>query len=237
MMVVCSALHQAHATPHRFVVPDFHPQRMSALTKRQEQIVTFIADHMETYDRPPTGTEIADHFGWSSHATAYEQLRWIEKKGYLVRERSGARGPMHLSLTDKARHLVNDAWMVLGRIPAGPLSDVAGEHLDTVAGLEDLVPVSLKPGDYFLRVDGDSMVDAGLSEGALVVVRSTQEATSGDICAVWVDGDGGTLKTVRFEDDTVHLVPQNSVYMSTQYPAERVRIQGVVVAVLDMRRV
>jgi len=210
---------------------------MGTLTKRQEQIVTFIADHLKAYDRPPTGTEIADHFGWSSHATAYEQLRWIEKKGYLVRERSGRRGPMHLSLTDKARHFVNDAWMVLGHIPAGPLSDVAGEHLDMVDGLEELVPVSLKPGDYFLRVDGDSMIEAGLPEGALVVVRSTQEAASGDICAVWVDGDGGTLKTVRFEGSTVHLIPQNSAYTATQYPAERVRIQGVVVAVLDMRRV
>ncbi len=210
---------------------------MGTLTKRQEQIVTFIADHLKAYDRPPTGTEIADHFGWSSHATAYEQLRWIEKKGYLVRERSGRQGPLHLSLTDKARHLVNDAWMVLGHIPAGPLSDVAGEHMDMVDGLEELVPVSLKPGDYFLRVDGDSMIEAGLPEGALVVVRSTQEATSGDICAVWVDGDGGTLKTVRFEGNTVHLIPQNSAYAPMQYPAERVRIQGVVVAVLDMRRV
>jgi repressor LexA len=86
-------------------------------------------------------------------------------------------------------------------------------------------------------VDGDSMVDAGLAEGALVVVRSTQEATSGDICAVWIDGDGGTLKTVQFEGDTVRLIPQNSNYTPMQYPAERVRIQGVVVAVLDMRRV
>lgn len=199
--------------------------------------MTFIADYMGMYSRAPTGTEIADYFGWSSPTTAYEQLRWIEKKGFIVRERSGSRGPLRLSLTDRARRFVDEGWMMLGRIPADPLSDVAGEHLDLVEGLEDLVPISLKPGDYFLRVDGDSMVDAGLAEGALVVVRSTQEATSGDICAVWIDGDGGTLKTVRFEKSTVHLIPQNSAYTPTQYPAERVRIQGVVVAVLDIRRV
>jgi repressor LexA len=103
-----------------------------------------------------------------------------------------------------------------------------------VQHVEDLVP-GLKPGDYFLVIDGDSMVDAGLQPGQYVVIRPDAEPQQGDICAVWIDGEGGTLKHVYQEGDQMRLVAANSRYGAQSYPLDKVRIQGVLVASLAVQ--
>ena len=80
-----------------------------------------------------------------------------------------------------------------------------------------------------------SMVEAGLEPGSLVVVRPSDQPRSGDICAVWVDGCGNTLKRVQFQQDQVALEPANPRYQTRLFPAESVRIQGVLIASLSVR--
>jgi repressor LexA len=99
--------------------------------------------------------------------------------------------------------------------------------------LEDLIP-DLQPGDFFLSVSGDSMIEAGLQPGQYVIIRPGAMPASGDICAVWVDGKGGTLKRIYFEDDLIHLIPANSAYRAEVYPVDVVRIQGVLVVALSI---
>jgi repressor LexA len=108
------------------------------------------------------------------------------------------------------------------------------DDTDYLQKLDDLVP-SLKAGDYLLTVEGDSMIDAGLEAGQYVVLRPGIKPENGDICAVWIEGEGGTLKRVYAGKDNVLLVPENSRYQPREYPAEQVRIQGVLVAALGIR--
>ena len=201
------------------------------LTDRQKEILNYIVSFQERMGRTPTGPEIAQHFKFKDPSPAYQHLRLMEKKGYLELIKAGQGRPLGIRLTDTTRRMFAPSWSLLGAIPAGPLTEVLGETGQKIHKLEDLIP-DLQSGDYFLSVSGDSMIEAGLIPGQYVIVRPGVEPKSGDICAVWVDGRGGTLKRVFFEEGYVRLQPANSAYRAETYPAELVRIQGVLVAAL-----
>lgn len=207
---------------------------MSNLTNTQREILEYLLQYREAHGRTPSGPEIAEHFGYSQPRTAYEHLRRIEKKGYLQITQPATRAPLNVRPTDRATRLFSPGLPLLGAIPAGPVTEVGEEaEEERVTSLGDLFPM-MKAGDYLLRVDGDSMKGAGIREGTIALMRPGVEPSDGDICAVWVDGEGGTLKRVFREEDTVRLVPENEDYAPTQVPAEQVRIQGVLVATVDI---
>ena len=80
------------------------------------------------------------------------------------------------------------------------------------------------------------MLDAGLEEGMTVLMRPVTEVKPGSICAVWVDGEGGTLKRVYADGEVVRLVPENQRYAAKTYPAGQIRIQGRLMAALGIRQ-
>lgn len=204
------------------------------LTRRQEQVLRFIVAFREKVGRPPTGPELAEHFSFSHFSTAYQHLAALEKKGFLEIQRFGKRAPVGLRLTTRARHLLATEWPLLGAIPAGELTDVLDEDIETIRKLEDIVPI-LKAGDYFLRVSGDSMIDAGIYPDQLVILRPGLQPQNGDIAATWVEGEGATLKFVYFEHAKVRLQPANKHYASKTYLPDQVRFQGVLVGKIDVQ--
>lgn len=203
------------------------------LTQKQQAVFDYLISFQERHGRTPTGPEIAAHFGYSDPSPAYQHLQLIEKKGYLRIERMGRKSPLRITLTRLGEQLTGQHWPLLGSIPAGPLEMELGEEEAQVAKVEDLLPM-IRPGDYFLKVDGDSMVNAGIEEGMTVLLRPGQRPREGEICAVWVEGEGGTLKRVYVERNQVRLVPENDRYSPMTYPADQVRIQGVVVAAMKV---
>lgn len=204
------------------------------LTRRQEQVLRFIVAFRDKTGRPPTGPEVADHFNFAHVSTAYQHLASLEKKDFLDIQRFGKRVPVGLRLTSRARHFLATEWPLLGAIPAGELTDVLDEDIETIRKLEDIVPI-LRAGDYFLRVSGDSMVDAGIYPDQLVILRPSLQPQSGDIAATWVDGEGATLKFVYFERGKVRLQPANKRYTSKTYLPDHVRFQGVLVGKIDVQ--
>jgi repressor LexA len=128
---------------------------------------------------------------------------------------------------------VSDGIPLLGRIPAGPVTET-GEEKTYVESIQDLLPM-MKSEDYLLTVGGDSMREAGIEEGMTALIRPSVEPTDGDICAVWIDGDGGTLKRVYRHGETIQLLPENDHYDPMEVSTERVRIQGVLVAVFSIQ--
>lgn len=204
------------------------------LTRRQEEILRFVVSFRDKIGRPPTGPEVADQFGFSHFSTAYQHLGALEKKGFLEIRRFGKRAPVGLRLTSRARHFLATEWPLLGSIPAGELTDVLDEDVETIRKLEDIVPI-LKAGDYFLRVTGDSMVDAGIYPGQLVILRPSLQPQGGDIAATWIDGEGATLKFVYFEHGSVRLQPANKRYAAKNYLPDHVRFQGVLVGKIDVQ--
>lgn len=176
---------------------------MQTLTIRQQQVYKFIKEYLEANGSPPTLREISAHIGTVGTATAISHIGALEKKGYLRRREGSSRGIV-LTRTPSA----TVSLPIVGRIRAGLLQpaieDITG-HLS--------VDSSLIKGDgcYFLTVEGDSMINKGILQGDLVLIRPQQVADNGEIVAVMVDGDA-TLKQFFHERDHILLQPANPGY-------------------------
>ncbi len=207
----------------------------SELTDSQRSLLAAIEEFRMREGIPPTTRELAEMLGMAA-ASVHEQIRRLERKGFIRRRARQARSlevvrlPEECSSTGPTR-LVRVP--VLGRI-------AAGEPLLAVEGHDEAIYVdadSIGTGQFFaLRVKGDSMIDAGIHEGDLVVVRRQPVASSGDIVAALL-GDEATVKRLRIGRDGVFLIPENERYQPiTVTLRDDFRVLGVVVSVVSVSR-
>ena len=178
------------------------------LTERQREILRYILDRIEERGAPPTMREIADHFGLSSPASVKVHLDALEKKGFIKRREWTARGIEPVKERIRRLFWQQEGIPLVGRVAAGkPI--LAEENIEEVLPLKGLFPAN---EDLFaLRVQGDSMIEAGIFEGDLVVVRPQPTAEDGEIVVAILD-DEGTVKRYFREGDRVRLEPANSNY-------------------------
>jgi repressor LexA len=176
---------------------------MQTLTNRQQQVYTFIRDYIEANGTPPTLREISAHIGTAGTVTAMGHVAALEKKGYLRRREGSSRG---IVLTQASSAAVS--LPIVGRIRAGMLHPA----MEDITGYLS-VDSSLVKGEgcYFLRVEGDSMINKGILPGDAILIRPQQVADNGEIVAVMVDGDA-TLKQIFREQDRVLLQSANPAY-------------------------
>ena len=207
----------------------------SALFPRQSELLGLIRDAVRRTGAAPNGRELAGRMGLRNVSAVYAHLRKLEDAG-LVTLTSGGRGvPLRIELTDEGeRHGRARPWPRLGTIPAGPITDVAQQADEFVATLPDLVP-QMQPGDYLLDVEGYSMQGVGIVPGMTLVMRPDVPPTEADVCSVYVEGEGNTLKRVVRDGDHVVLVAANPEFPDQRVPAGLVRVQGVAIAALDVR--
>lgn len=123
---------------------------------------------------------------------------------------------------------------IVGLIQAGPTSDNADSSNPPLTGIQDICPAA-RPGDFFLEVTGDSMINAGIRPGQLALMRPDIRPNQGDICAIWINGEGGTLKRLFFTDTEARLVPENPEYAERICPVGDVQVQGVLIATIDVQ--
>ena len=190
----------------------------------REKVFRFVRDRLAG-GRPPTVREVMAAFGFRSPQTAREHLDALLTAGRLKKEPGVARGLRLPGRGDAPTVMVP----LLGRVPAGPL-DLAVEDL------EGHLPVQTRssPGELFsLRVRGDSMKDAGILDGDVVVVRRQPAASSGEIVVAMV-GDEATVKRFRVKRGRIELHPENDAYRPIVPEAGDVKILGKVV---EVRRV
>jgi repressor LexA len=190
----------------------------------REKVFRFVRDRLAG-GRPPTVREVMEAFGFRSPQTAREHLDALLEEGRLKKEPGVARG-FRLPGRGEAPTVMVP---LLGRVPAGPL-DLAIEDL------EGHLPVQTRrsPGELFsLRVRGDSMKDAGILNGDIVVVRRQPRADSGDIVVAMV-GDEATVKRFRLKRGRIELHPENDAYPPIVPDPGDVKVLGKVV---EVRRV
>ncbi|GAA4601098.1 repressor LexA [Actinoplanes octamycinicus] len=201
----------------------------SILTERQRRILTVIRDHAQRHGYSPSTREIADALGLASTSTVARHLRVLEEYGLLRRGRATRPVDIRMFLPRAERTGDRPATIgvpVLGEIAAGtPIP--AQETADEVLSLpRDLVG----RGTLFaLRVRGDSMIDAAICDGDLVVVKQQPEAYNGDIVAAMID-DEATVKVFRRRGGHVILEPRNPAYADID--GDHAVILGKVVSVL-----
>jgi repressor LexA len=176
------------------------------LTKRQQEIFDFIKQYTEANGYPPTVRDIGAAVGLASSSTVHAHLANLEKRGLIRRDPTK---PRALELLDRAmegvKSLVSPGLPLVGQVAAGqPL--LAEENIEeyvatpSVAGGEQ--------GEYLLRIRGDSMKNAGILNGDLVVVRPQETARDGEIIVALV-GEEATVKRFFRERDHIRLQPEN----------------------------
>jgi repressor LexA len=204
-----------------------------ALTRRQKQVLEFIASYQRDFGYSPSYEEIAEALGLASLATVHKHIATLERKHYL---RRGFNQSRSLELTPKyfqeQRRLRREAPVaeipLLGRIAAGqPIESVPGQErleLGGILGRDDI---------YALEVRGDSMIEDHICDGDVVLVERTSQVRDGDIVVALVRGAETTLKRFYRESDAVaRLQPANAQIPPLYVPLAELEIQGRVLAVL-----
>ena len=181
---------------------------MKEMTARQREVLEFMRIFGERHGVPPTVREIGERFRFTARA-AFDHLRALERKGMLERRVTGKRASRTLVLPAQrgSRRTEAAGIPLLGRIAAGAPITAVENHEDTIP----LRPEWLGTGgqDVFaLRVRGDSMIEAHIVDGDLVLVRKQETAGSGDIVAAMVDGEA-TVKRFGRENGAVVLRPEH----------------------------
>jgi repressor LexA len=177
------------------------------LTKRQKEIFDFIRGYSSKHGYPPTVREIGNAVGLTSSSTVHAHLANLERIGLLRRDPTKPR-TIEL-LIDKARKAIRGNGLPLvGRVAAGqPI--LAEENIEEYVEVPEVI--GGEESDYVLRVQGDSMRDAGILEGDYVVVKASEEATNGEIVVALLE-DEATVKRFFREKDRVRLQPENKAY-------------------------
>lgn len=182
------------------------------LNSRQKQILDYIRVCIEERHLPPSVREIGEDVGLSSPSSVHMHLKVLEEKGYIVRKGSKSRS---MSITDKGEPNKKDTAQtadrdfatlpLVGRVAAG--SPILAEQ-----NIEEQIklPIALigDQNSFLLTVKGNSMIDVGIFDGDIVIVRETSQAHNGDIVVALID-DGATVKTFYQEKDCIRLQPQN----------------------------
>jgi repressor LexA len=205
------------------------PSDMDDLTPRQQRIVEFIRRTVQDRGYPPTVREIGEAVGLTSSSSVHAQLANLQRKGLLRKDPAKPRAIEVAGARPRGSAAVTVP--VLGRIAAGaPL--LAEENVEDHVAID--VGLAGDEEHFALRVAGESMIDAGILHGDLVVIRRQDVAEDGSIVAAQVPGpaeEEATVKRLRRRGRRVTLVPENPTMEPFDLP-EGGRILGQVVAVL-----
>jgi repressor LexA len=199
---------------------------MDELTERQSAILSFISRHCRDTGYPPTVREIGLGVGLASPSTVHAHLAKLESGGHIRRDPTKPR----------AMFVCQDAVEAPAPVAAAPHPTALPLVGSVAAGVprlaeEDVEDWITSPfeGDFVLRVSGDSMMNAGILDGDLVVVRRADTARDGEI-VVGMIGEEATVKRLRRIDGRVHLMPENDAF--EPIVPDELTLAGVVVGVL-----
>jgi len=197
------------------------------LTKKQERVLGFVKKYIHDAGFPPTVREIAHHLGMSGPNSAKKFLDILERKGFIKRSAKSSRA---IEILDDKKGVFTRILPVVGTIRAGM-------PLLAVENIEERIAVDssfARSGDmFFLRVRGDSMVDAHIMDGDRALIRPQETVEQGEIAAVLI-GEEATIKYFYREPNAVRLVPANAAMkpLHIRRDGQEVRIIGKVVGII-----
>ena len=193
------------------------------LTKQQTRIYSYLETYLRRKGRPPSYQEIQDYFGFRSLNSVVKHLKQLERKGYLESPWGNQKRAFRLLPLRTTAATIP----FLGRVAAGaPI-----EAVDIPEAVE--VPESLLAGgnNFALQVQGESMIDEGIRDGDVLIIRKQDHADNGQTVVAQIEGEV-TIKKFYQRDGRVELRPANAELQSLVVPAEKVEIIGVVVGLV-----
>lgn len=199
---------------------------MDDLTKKQSEVLKFVKEFMVSHGYPPTVREIGEALGLSSPATTHSHLKGLEEKGYI--RKNGSKNRAIELLVDNEYAKKNEDIVevpLLGKITAGnPIEAIEnpGEYFSLPAYL-----IPKQKEVFTLKVSGESMINAGIYDGDIVIVERCNTARNGEIVVAMTDENEVTLKTFYKEKDHIRLQPENDAM--APFIFDNVTILGVAV--------
>ena len=219
----------------------------SMLTKKQKNLLIFINKKIRSSGISPSYEEMKNSLNLKSKSGIHRLISALEERGFVKRLAHKARALEVVKLPENAS--ANDIFKtctpsvikggldkndnkstdvsVLGSIAAGTPIEAIQQEVDRVALPEDLQ----NNGEHFgLKVKGDSMIEAGISDGDTVIIKKVSNVDNGQIAVVLIDDQEATLKRVRKKGNTIALEAANRNYGTKIYAANRIKIQGKLVS-------
>lgn len=195
------------------------------LTERQQDILGFIQTEQREKGITPSTREIQKHFGYASQTSVMQYLATLERKGFLDRHARKARA----LVTPVQKVRITDI-PIYGQIPAG-MAGLTEQSIEGHVSLDArMVNAPKNARTFALRVRGDSMIDAHILDGDIVILEDRKEVQNGDIVAALIDGET-TLKRYVTERGRPYLKAENPLFPDL-IPARELRIQGVMVSLV-----
>ncbi|UOE92755.1 transcriptional repressor LexA [Alkalihalobacillus sp. LMS39] len=188
---------------------------MSKLTKRQQEILDFIKSQVQAKGYPPSVREIGEAVGLASSSTVHGHLSRLEKKGLIRRDPTKPRAievitDDNQTIPPNSNHIAENQTIyapVIGKV-------TAGNPITAIENVEEYIPLPqhFLSGEnvFVLVIDGESMIEAGIFDGDMVIVRQQQTASNGDIIVAMTEDDEATVKRFFKEKDHIRLQPENS---------------------------
>jgi len=209
-------------------------RKMTQLSKKQQDILSFIERYIEENNWPPTVREIQQALKISSTSVVDYNLDALETKNQITRKSGKSRA---IELVNRPRRGQSEFVPVLGVIAAGiPIPDRKdADPEDRLEVPSSMLKGRLGPDVFALRVKGESMIDALIADGDIVLIRSTETAETGETVAVWLEAEGETTLKQWYPEPQhgrVRLQPANSTMKPIYTPLDNARVKGKLVGVI-----
>lgn len=220
------------------------------LTTKQKELLLFIHERIKADGVSPSFDEMKEALNLASKSGIHRLIVALEERGFIRRLPNRARALEVLKMPDAATsaapprgrqtfrpsvvgtssaNAANGSIPVLGRIAAGVPIEAIQQEINRVIPPQDFADDA---NHYALEVKGDSMIDAGILDGDVVILRRTESADSGDIVVALIDDEEATLKRLRKKGASVALEAANPAYETRIFGPDRVRVQGRLVALV-----
>ena len=203
---------------------------MKKLANPREEIYSYIVAYAQSHAYPPSVREICEAVGLTSTATVHTHLKKLEQQGLIVRDPSRQRS---IRVTEKDAIVpAKNAIPLVGHVAAG-VPILATENIEDSFPLPDiLLHGSSREEAFMLRVEGESMHNAGIRDGDIIVVQRDGGFDDGDIVVARVQGESATVKRFYREKSRVRLQPENDLFEPIYVSFDEVEISGKVIGLL-----
>lgn len=207
------------------------------LTAQQKKLLDLIAESERKGELTPSFEEMKEAMGLKSKSGIHRLIKALVERGFVEQLPNRARALSVKKLPEK----LENGMKQLGAVAESMLTQLpilgkiaAGTPIEALEQRDNFLPFpsdALGHGSHYaLQVEGDSMIEAGIMDRDMVIIRETNTAPNGAIVVALVNGQEATLKTLQRRGPTVDLIPANSNYSVQTYPSDAVQVQGVLVS-------